>query len=397
MNERVRYLRRTDALAFGSHEFTREPNYSPDRFVAAIQEIGSASLASVRKALDDASGGEFSLLAVDDPFDHAISELVVTPSAAHSTYAEPLISFKLLASRQFQIEMLVAVSGPPGDLHDTVEQLARGFCLEREVELVRTFSFEKRGLYFHYVTLSLKRRGRTVADAYEAATSLYELWEKYEVADFSSTDLAKTTLRAGRPDLLLGQYESVVLECKSTGYDLSSAADKIEFGQDVARFANSDRGGILVLGLKTKSDTKGDRIVSVHPLPSAPKASRYHKILDRMIFPPVEGLTVEAVSAIPGGPSSLVVIDVPPQPEELKPFLVSGAVVHGRVEGAFISIVQRRGEHSVPVSPPAIHAALAAGRALLRGQPSDPLTKQANSRHRTPNPRTSPADRPRQL
>jgi hypothetical protein len=65
---------------------------------------------------------------------------------------------------------------------------------------------------------------------------------------------------------------------------------------------------------------------------------------------------------------------VPPQPEELKPFLVHGAILEGKVEGAFVSIVRRRGEHSVPITAPAIHAMLSAGRALLRrGQlPEDP-------------------------
>lgn len=48
---------------------------------------------------------------------------------------------------------------------------------------------------------------------------------------------------------------------------------------------------------------------------------------------------------------------------------MAGAIVQGRTEGAFISIVRRRGEHSVPLSPAVIHAALAAGRALLRGTP----------------------------
>ena len=60
-------------------------------------------------------------------------------------------------------------------------------------------------------------------------------------------------------------------------------------------------------------------------------------------------------------------IDVPPQPEELKPFLVHGAIVDGRVEGTFISIVRRRGEASIPMTAPMIHAQIAAGRALLRG------------------------------
>jgi hypothetical protein len=62
----------------------------------------------------------------------------------------------------------------------------------------------------------------------------------------------------------------------------------------------------------------------------------------------------------------LLVLHLPPQVEELKPFLVHGAIVDGRTEGAFISIVRRRGESSIPVTAAAVHASLAAGRALLR-------------------------------
>lgn len=62
----------------------------------------------------------------------------------------------------------------------------------------------------------------------------------------------------------------------------------------------------------------------------------------------------------------MILIDIPPQPEELKPFLVHGAIVNGAVEGAFISIVRRRGESSIPTTASMIHSTLAAGRALLR-------------------------------
>lgn len=65
----------------------------------------------------------------------------------------------------------------------------------------------------------------------------------------------------------------------------------------------------------------------------------------------------------------LIAIEIPPQPEELKPFLVHGAITaDGATEGTFISIVQRRGEGSIPITAPMVHATLAAGRALLRGQ-----------------------------
>jgi hypothetical protein len=81
-------------------------------------------------------------------------------------------------------------------------------------------------------------------------------------------------------------------------------------------------------------------------------------------FPPQDGVVVEQISVSPG--AALVLVYVPPEPEELKPFLVQGAIVGGRQEGAYISIVRRRGEASIPITAAAIHSTLAAGRALLR-------------------------------
>jgi hypothetical protein len=90
----------------------------------------------------------------------------------------------------------------------------------------------------------------------------------------------------------------------------------------------------------------------------------YQQAISDHLHPPPDNLSVEAVDMPDNG--MLIVIDVPPQPEELKPFLVHGAVVDGKAEGAFISIVRRRGESSIPITAQAIHSTLAAGRALLR-------------------------------
>lgn len=96
-------------------------------------------------------------------------------------------------------------------------------------------------------------------------------------------------------------------------------------------------------------------------------ASRYRRVLDQRLYPPILGIRIDLVPTDKG--KALIAIDVPPQPEESKPFLVHGAITaQGDVEGAFISIVQRRGEGSIPITAPMIHATMAAGRAFLRGQ-----------------------------
>ncbi|MEO6703709.1 MAG: hypothetical protein ABIP57_19740 [Jatrophihabitantaceae bacterium] len=67
---------------------------------------------------------------------------------------------------------------------------------------------------------------------------------------------------------------------------------------------------------------------------------RHRQALEQHLYPLPAGLDVEIVP-VRGG--QLVVVHVPPQPEETKPFLVHGAIVDGKTEGAFISIVRRHG------------------------------------------------------
>jgi hypothetical protein len=71
-----------------------------------------------------------------------------------------------------------------------------------------------------------------------------------------------------------------------------------------------------------------------------------------------------------GNGKGLLLISVPPQPREMQPYLVHGAVVGDKNEGAFFSIVRRRGEASIPTSAAQIHAYIVAGKAFLQGSAS---------------------------
>ena len=171
-------------------------------------------------------------------------------------------------------------------------------------------------------------------------------------------------LRAGRPDALIGQPEGPWLDVKRDHYDLSTTGGKVALCQAVARFANSELGGIVVVGMEAKKVPGGEEIRRLSPLPHDLRMlRRYQSALEQHLFPAPDSLDLERLD-VPGG--MLLVLHLPPQVEELKPFLVHGAIVDGRTEGAFISIVRRRGESSIPVTAAAVHASLAAGRALLR-------------------------------
>ncbi|MBF6190806.1 ATP-binding protein [Nocardia sp. CDC186] len=176
--------------------------------------------------------------------------------------------------------------------------------------------------------------------------------------------MAWSLLRTGQAEWLLGQEESSTLEVKSAAYDLSQWSGKIELAQDVARFANAENGGTLIIGVRTKKKIGSETVVKIVPVSCEHESiAQYQKVIDSRVYPLVDGLVVDRFPHRDGG--YIMAIMIPPQKEDSKPYLVQGAFVDGKYEGAFISIVRRRGEGSVPVTASAIHAYLVAGRKAL--------------------------------
>jgi len=183
---------------------------------------------------------------------------------------------------------------------------------------------------------------------------------------------ARNLLLAGLPHLLLGLAESEWLEVKSQGYGLAQrgpggAQAKIELAQDVARFANGACDAMLVIGFEETKQAGSSRLGSVRPVPLGElDVDRYRDVIDEHVVPPVEGLTIERIDR--GNNHGILIINVPRQPPELQPYLVHGAIAGDKTEGAFISIVRRRGEGSITISAKQVHAYIVAGRAYLRAQ-----------------------------
>ncbi|WP_187415040.1 helix-turn-helix domain-containing protein [Nonomuraea sp. PA05] len=174
-------------------------------------------------------------------------------------------------------------------------------------------------------------------------------------------ELVLAALAAGEIDSLY-QYENSWVEVKRQDYSPGPRGD-IEFGQDVARFANSENGGLLVLGVDEKKDGKGSRIKGLHLIRDGISEDRRRKILDSVVYPPIAGLRVHHLEMEDRrGRGSVVVVEVPAQKDELKPFLVNGVIVGDKVEGAFIGIVRRRGEDSITVNIAELHAMITRGR-----------------------------------
>ena len=108
-------------------------------------------------------------------------------------------------------------------------------------------------------------------------------------------------MRAARADVLVGQPESQRLDAKGQDYWLEDDAGKISLAQDVARFANGEDGGAIVIGLRTRKLADGEVVSSISPVPIPNNGVRRHRqAIATRVFPPPDGLSVEQVS-VPGG------------------------------------------------------------------------------------------------
>jgi hypothetical protein len=187
-------------------------------------------------------------------------------------------------------------------------------------------------------------------------------------AEYSDPKIILESIKGGGIERLIGRSESSILEAKSFPYENKTEGNwKFELCQDVSRFANSENGGLLIIGLSTKKIGKTDTIKKLCPFPyNASRIQSYRDVIDAHVCPPIDGLEVESIE-IEGG--HIVCILIPGQHESQKPYLVQGGFNRGKFDSSVISISRRRGEGSIPITAREIHTYLAAGRALLRNLP----------------------------
>lgn len=238
----------------------------------------------------------------------------------------------------------------------------RGQIIENMRSAPRTYRIE----------LGPGQQTSTLSPLIEASRSLVAFTQVMRGQGKIDVHAVRSWLRAGRFDLLLGLAESSWFEIKEQAYNVTSSAppdvqlrQKIELAQDVARFANSDQDAVLVLGYRER----GSVASSLTPIPLEQlDADRYRAIIDQHVFPPVDGLQIDVFETEPD--LGVMMISVPPQPRALQPYLVHGVLVGDKIEGAFFSVVRRRGEASIPTVASQVHGYIIAGRNGLGDNPS---------------------------
>jgi hypothetical protein len=168
-------------------------------------------------------------------------------------------------------------------------------------------------------------------------------------------------LRDGDVHAVLGWPESAVLSCWPAP---PGPSEEGSFAADVCAFANGVRGGTLLLGVDV-------RVAEPHlvPVPAVAQADALARIIHERVFPPPEGVVVRHLPLrVPEGDGSgIVVVTVPAQDRLLQPFLLHSEGIDDQVQRSPFELVERTGDRTTARSVAAVHSAVSAGAALLRG------------------------------
>lgn len=188
-------------------------------------------------------------------------------------------------------------------------------------------------------------------------------------------------LKHDREERLLGERERSWLDFKRSPYLLKTERAKVELAKDVAAIANSG-GGCIVVGVATRKAANDiDEVAeAITPVPRHMiDAAQYHAILDNLIYPPVDGVRIEAY---PRGEKCLALIVVPPQDNDNRPYLLRRQVGTDDKPIDAISLPSRSGSQTRWAPVGVIHRDMSDGR-RSRSEPPDGWSPEKHDATRT--------------
>ena len=160
-----------------------------------------------------------------------------------------------------------------------------------------------------------------------------------------------------RFDELIGQHETDVLETKSEPYQLKDDYGKSELAKDVSALANHE-GGYLIIGLRTEKDptSLSDKIIEMRSFQRQHfDTEQYRQIISSWVYPSINNLNVVWIETDIKTHKGLGIINVPPQPEEKKPFLITKTILDSGRRDILVGYAQRRHDQVEHISIEEIH------------------------------------------
>lgn len=177
-------------------------------------------------------------------------------------------------------------------------------------------------------------------------------------------DEIEALLDSGRESELIGVAESDSLDFKQQPHQLSTDRGKWEWAKDVAALANSG-GGALVVGVATSVpvDREEEIASEVTPFPAEMVNVKQHRdALDARsgVYPTLRDVRILPFDRDDG--KALLLVVVPRQDEDQRPFMVVRMVEGDEKRGIGVGVPFRGGPHTYWVSAGELHRDLSDGR-----------------------------------
>ncbi|MFB8039028.1 helix-turn-helix domain-containing protein [Streptomyces sp. NPDC056004] len=174
-------------------------------------------------------------------------------------------------------------------------------------------------------------------------------------------DDVRAALSAGNLEMLIGLEECGWMDVKSRPYMVGeNAHHKEELVKDVAGFANTATGGLLIIGFKTTAAGGVETVSEVSAVPRAlVDTETYRKLIDGRVYPHVEGLELRWTECNEG--KGVLSIDIPAQPASARPFVIPAPTGKDQKSATGLAVPIRRGDQTVFWSAPEAHRRLSAG------------------------------------
>jgi predicted HTH transcriptional regulator len=161
-------------------------------------------------------------------------------------------------------------------------------------------------------------------------------------------------------DALIGAVETAEIDFKRSPYRLNDAAEAFELAKDVTALANTEAGGILVIGFQTRSPEESglDTVETVHPFArSLFNRDQWLAKVHQLAYPTVVGLDAVFKSSADDPDRGVAVIVVPAQAPDSRYFVVAKQfVTDDGAPGWMIGLSVRSGDRNRPLSIGEIHA-----------------------------------------
>ena len=184
---------------------------------------------------------------------------------------------------------------------------------------------------------------------------------------------ARAALNAGRPADLLGLAECGWLDVKAGVYQLDDPAKALELAKDVASFANTETGGMILVGYATRREYDREIIDEVRPVRrDLVDLDRYRKVIRERVIPAPRRFSVDFIDA--DAESGILVIDVPVQPVAPRPHVVPGPTGTGGPSKLSVALRVREADATVWLPQAEIQRLLAAGWTATGGPSQEYLS-----------------------